>query len=299
MGAVASVFEAIARRCPENTPDPWTMDINEQRRLVVATRRVLGLDWSYKVDCNVHDNNQLRTTPDRTATYRDATIITIPEAQASSIGGKITEFFESPGASDLSIQGQTICPQCAADITITMCDWTLLPCTSGNAPDRLFFRSAGVFTGNYGQSPTPSLSLTFGTEYIPLWASHLIFLSGYQRSETTALHSSGQEGACLSTTASMEVSLPRHLSLILPGTKRPFTWLFILKLLGSSPRQPHLKVILLRHRARPRGIPTTGTTQGRCKTSRTAHLEEMTDEPAFYRYICPLSPSGRMEHDDY
>ena len=23
------------------------------------------------------------------------------------------------------------------------------------------------------------------------------------------------------------------------------------------------------------------------------------DEPASYRYICPLSPSGRMEHDDY
>ena len=94
MGAVASVFEAIARRCPENTPDPWTKDINKQRRLVVATRRVLGLDWSYKVDCNVHDHNQRRTTPDQTATYRDATITTIPEAQGSSIGGKITEFFE-------------------------------------------------------------------------------------------------------------------------------------------------------------------------------------------------------------
>ena len=81
MGAVASVFEAIARRYPENTPDPRTKDINKQRRLVVATRRVLGLDWSYKVDCNVHDHNQRRTAPDQTATYRDATIITIPEAQ--------------------------------------------------------------------------------------------------------------------------------------------------------------------------------------------------------------------------
>ena len=224
MGAVASVFEAIARRCPENTPDPWTKDINKQRRLVVATRRVLGLDWSYKVDCNVHNHNQRRTTLDQTATCRDATIITTPEAQASSIGGKITEFPESRGASDLSIQEQTICPHCAADITITMCDWTLLPCSSGNALDRLFFRSVGVFTGNYGQSPTPSLSPTFGTE--SSWASHIIFLSGNQQSETTSLHSSGQEGAGLSTIASMEVSLPRHLSLILPGTKRPFTWLF-------------------------------------------------------------------------
>ena len=52
MGSVTSVFEAIGRRCPGNTPDPWTKDINEQRRLVVATRRVLGLDWSYKVHCN-------------------------------------------------------------------------------------------------------------------------------------------------------------------------------------------------------------------------------------------------------
>ena len=166
MGVVASVFEAITRRYPENTPDPWTKDINEQRRVVVATRHVLGLDWSYKADCNVHGHNQQRTIPDQTATYRDATIITIPEAQASSIGGKIKEeFFESPGASDLSIQGQTICPHCAADITITMCDWTLLPCTSGNASDRLFLRSVGVFTGNYGQFPTPSLSLTLGAEY--------------------------------------------------------------------------------------------------------------------------------------
>ena len=161
MGAVASVFEAIARRCPENTRDLWTKDINEQRRLVVATKSVLALDCSYKVDCNVHDRNQRRTTPDQTATCRDATIITIPEAQASFIRGKITAFFESPGASNLSIQGQTICPHCAAGITITMCHWTLLPCTSGNAPDRLFFRSVGVFTGNYGQSPTPSLSTTF------------------------------------------------------------------------------------------------------------------------------------------
>ena len=110
MDAVASVFEAIARRCPENTPGPWTKDINEQRRLVVATRRVLGLDWSYKVNCNVHDHNQRRTTPDQTATYRDTTIITILEAQASSIGGKITEFFESPGASDLSTQGKPFAP---------------------------------------------------------------------------------------------------------------------------------------------------------------------------------------------
>ena len=92
MRAVASVFEAIARRCSENTPDPCTKDINEQLRLIVATRHVLGLDWSYKVDCNVHDHNQRRTTCDQTATYRDATIITIPETQASSIGGKIADF---------------------------------------------------------------------------------------------------------------------------------------------------------------------------------------------------------------
>ncbi|CAM9104182.1 unnamed protein product [Ascophyllum nodosum] len=40
MGGVAFVFKAIARRCPENTPDPWTKDIDEQRRLVVATRAI-------------------------------------------------------------------------------------------------------------------------------------------------------------------------------------------------------------------------------------------------------------------
>ena len=200
MGAVASVFEAIARRCPENTPDSWTRDINEQRRLVVATGRVLGLDWSYKVDCNVHDHNQRRTTLDQTATYRDATI-TIPEAPASSIGGKTTGFFESPGESDLLIQRQTIYPHCAADITITMRDWTLLPCTSGNAPDRLFFRSVGVFTGNYGQSPTPSLSLTFGAEYSLVSISyHLtVGLSAEQNHFTSQLRSRGRwiKGDCL------------------------------------------------------------------------------------------------------
>ena len=98
---------------------------------------------------------------------------------------------------------------------------------------------------------------------IPLWAFHIIFLSGYPQSETTSLHGSGLEGAGLSTTASMEVSLPRHLSLILSGTKRP------------SPRQRHLKVVC--HRARPRGVPTTGTARGRYKTSRAAHLEETTE----------------------
>ena len=224
MGAVASVLGAIARRCPENTPDPWTKGINEQRRLVVATRRVLGLDWSYKVDCNVHDHNQRRTTPDQTATCRDATIITISEAQASSIGGKITEFFESPGASDLSIQGQTICPHCAADIIITMFDW--LPCTPGNAPDRLFFRSVRVFTGNYGQSPTPSLSLTFGADYSLVDISyHLpVGLSAERNHFTSQFRSRGRwiKYDCLDGGI-----IPRHLRLILPGTKRPFPWLFI------------------------------------------------------------------------
>ena len=220
MGAIASVFEAIAKRCPDNTPDPWTKDINEQRHLVVATRRVLGLDWSYKIDCNVHDHSQPRTTPDQTAIYRDATMISIPEAQASSIGGKIMEFFESPGALDLSIQGQTICPPSPC-VTGPCCHVLRATHQSDFSSDRSEF--SRVTTAH----PRSHHCRWLSERSIPLWASHIIFLSGYQQSETTLLYSSGQEDAGLSTTASMEVSTSRHLSLILPGTKRPLTWLFI------------------------------------------------------------------------
>ena len=295
MNAVSSVFETITRRCPENTPDPCTKDINEQRRLVVATRRVLGLDWSYKVDCNVHDHIQRRTTPDQTVTYRDAAIITIPEAQASSIGGKITEFFESPGASDLSIQGQTICPHCA--ITITKCDWTLLPCTSGNAPDRLFFRSVGVFTSNYGQSPTPSLLLTFGAEYSLVGISyHLsVGLSAERKHFTSQFRSRGRwikydclDGGITSSlpefnpswnqsSLHMVVYLKTYLTVAAPAPSESGP--------PSSPSERNVN----------NGY-NTGTVQHELDSPSGTNDR---DEPASYRYICPLSPSGHMEHDDY
>ena len=284
MGAVASVFEAIARCCPENTPDPWTKHINEQRRLVVATRRVLGLDWSYKVDCNVHDHNQRRNTPDQTATCRDATIITIPEAQASSIDGKIAEFFESPGASDLSIQGQTICPHCAADIIITMCDWTLLPCTSGNAPCRLFFRSIGLSSDNYGQCPTPSLSLTFGAEYSLVGISyHLpVGLSAERNHFTSQFRSRGRwikynclDGGITSSSSEFNPSWNQasiHMAVYLK------TYLTV-----ATPAPSE---------SGPSSSPSERNANNRYNTG-TVHDEPDSpsgkndrDEPASYRYIC-------------
>ena len=265
--------------------------------LVVATRRVLGLDWSYEIDCNVHDHDQRRTIPDQTATYRDATIITIPEAQASSIGGKITEFFESPGASGLSIQGQTICPHCAADITITMCDWTLLPCTSGNAPDRLFFRSAGVLTGNYGQSSTPSLSLTFGVEYslVSILYHLSVGLSAERNHFTSQFRSRGRwikhdclDGGITSSSPAFNPSWNQasiHMVLCLKTS-------LTVAAPASSESGPPLSPS---ERNANKGY-NTGTVQDE---SDSPSGRNDRDEPASYRYIYPLSPSGRMEHDDY
>ena len=299
MGAVASVFEAIARRCPEYTPNPWTKDVNEQRRLVLATRRALGLDWNYEVDCNVDDHNQRRVTPAQTATYRDATVITIPETQASSIGEKITEFFESPEASDLSIPGQTICPHCAAGTTITMCSWTLLPCTPDNAPDRLFFRSFGVFAGNYGQSPTPSLSLTFGAEYSLVGISYHLptGLSSERNHFTSQFRSRGRwikydclDGGITSSSPEFNPSWNQafiHMvvylktSLIVatppPSERDP-----------SPPSSPSEWIASNEH--------NMGTVQDELDSPSGRNN---IDEETSYRYIFPLSPSGRMEHDDY
>lgn len=179
MGAVDSVFEAIARRCPHNVPDCWPTDANERQRLVVCTRGFFGLDWAYSVDCHVNDHRQRRTTPAQSARYRDATIITIPDGHASSIGAKISTFLSSAGgASDLAFGGEALCPHCADGISQTMCEWRLLPHSAENAPDRLFFKSAEVFRGAPGERPAPSLKLTLAAEYSLVGVSYHFAVGG-------------------------------------------------------------------------------------------------------------------------
>ncbi|CAM9268752.1 unnamed protein product, partial [Ectocarpus fasciculatus] len=45
MGDVASVFEAIAARCPQEGSPIWPDNFNDQQNRVVRTRREFGLDW--------------------------------------------------------------------------------------------------------------------------------------------------------------------------------------------------------------------------------------------------------------
>ena len=126
MGAVASVFEAISRRCPDAAPSPWPTNIDHQRHLVINTRRALGLDWHYSVDCDLGNHSHLETTSDHVARLRDATIITVPNGSYATVADTMEGFITSNNASDFSIQGQALCPFCADGVSQTMCEWKFL-----------------------------------------------------------------------------------------------------------------------------------------------------------------------------
>ena len=92
----------------------------------------------------------------------------MPNGSYATIAGKIEGFITSDDASDLSIQGQALCPLCADGVSQTMCEWKLQQYTPGTAPDRLFLRSPGVFLGVFGGNPTPSLNLSLGGQQYSL-----------------------------------------------------------------------------------------------------------------------------------
>ena len=163
----------------------------------------------------------------------------------------------------------------------------------------VFFRSVGVFTGNYGQSPIPSLSLTFGAEYSLVGISyHLpVGLSAERNHFTSQFRSSGRwiKYDCLDrgiTSSSPEfnpswnqasihmvVYLKTYLAVAAqaPSESDP-----------SPPSSPSERIANNGY--------NTGTVQDE-PDSPSGRNDR--DEPTSYRYICPLSLSGRMEHDDY
>ena len=173
MGAIASVFEAMCKKPSDDCQQPWPSDVDDRRNLVVTTRRILGLDWAYKMNCGIADHNVRRTTSDQIASYRDATVITLPDRPSSTFAKHVTDFLESEEASDLSIRGLSPCPFCADDLSLSMCHWQLLPFRAPEAPDRVFFRSARVFRGEGSLPPTPSMTLTLGdVDYVLVGVSY-------------------------------------------------------------------------------------------------------------------------------
>ena len=145
MGAVASVIEAIARRCHDPEGDSTPDNVDDQHRLVVSAPRSFGLHWRYANNCPHNNHHRRQITPDQSARLRDATVITIPHRHLTSVGGNVEEFFRLGQPSNLSIPTQSLCPYCAASVSETVCDWSLLPWSSQTAPDRVFFRFTGVF----------------------------------------------------------------------------------------------------------------------------------------------------------
>ena len=181
MGDVASVFEAIAARCPQEGSPIWPDNFNDQQNRVVRTRREFGLDWQYANSCPVSNHSNLEIAPDQTAALRDATVITIPNGTAATFHHKVQEFFSSGQASDLSIPGTSLCPFCAAGLSQTLCDWTLLPWTEHTAPNRVFFRSPEAFRGLHGRPMSPSPTLSMGAAYSLVGVSYHIAIGGSRK----------------------------------------------------------------------------------------------------------------------
>ncbi|CAM9122980.1 unnamed protein product [Ectocarpus sp. 8 AP-2014] len=181
MGDVASVFEAIAARCPQEGSPIWPDNFNDRQNRVVRTRREFGLDWRYANSCPLGNHSNLEITPDQSAALRNATIITIPNGAATTFHEKVREFFSSGQASDLSIPGTSLCPFCAAGLSQTLCDWTLLPWTVHIAPNRVLFRSTEVFQGLHGRPMSPSPTLFMAAAYSLVGVSHHIAHGGSRK----------------------------------------------------------------------------------------------------------------------
>ena len=121
-------------------------------------------------------------TPDQSARLRHATVITIPNgASTTSLQEHVSDFFRSSAPTDLAIPGQSLCPYCADSVHENSCDWTLLPWTSDNAPDRVFFRSSCIFRGLHGQPMATSATFTVGASYSLVGVSYFVALGGGSR----------------------------------------------------------------------------------------------------------------------
>ena len=147
----------------------------------MRTRRDFGLDWRYANNCSVGNHNTLPVTPDHSARLRQATVITIPDGASTTFQDKVIEFFESAAASDLAVPTQSLCPYCADGLHETLCDWTLLQWTVQTAPDRIFFRSSGVFRGLHDQPMSPSMTFTMGASYSLVGVSYHLALGAGPR----------------------------------------------------------------------------------------------------------------------
>ncbi|CAM9571321.1 unnamed protein product [Ectocarpus sp. 4 AP-2014] len=178
MGDVVSVSEAIAARCPQEGSRIWPDNFNDRQNWVVRTRRGFGLDWRYANSCPLGNHSNLEISPDQSAALRNATVITIPNGAATTCHEKVRDFFSSGQALDLSIPGTSPCPFCAAGLSQTLCDWTLLPWTVHTAHNRVLFRSTEVFQGLHGRPMSPSPTLFMGAAYSLVGVSYHIAHSG-------------------------------------------------------------------------------------------------------------------------
>jgi len=182
MGDPACVFEAIARPCPPHSFDLWPENVDTQHALVVRTRSAFGLDWRFVNDCGVEDHRHLQVTPDQSARFRHATVLTLPADPAASFQGKLSTFFSSSSSDDLSMPGQFLCPYCAAAIHYNLCTWTVRPWTEDNAPDRIFFKaSEQVFRGDQDQPMAITPTIFLGASYSLVGVSYPVGPGGRVR----------------------------------------------------------------------------------------------------------------------
>ncbi|CAM9914347.1 unnamed protein product, partial [Ectocarpus sp. 6 AP-2014] len=89
MGDVASAFEAIAARYPQEGSPIWPDNFNDRQNRVVRTRREFGLDWRYGNSCPLGNHSNLEITPDQSAALRNATVITIPNGASTTLHEKV------------------------------------------------------------------------------------------------------------------------------------------------------------------------------------------------------------------
>lgn len=125
------------------------------------------MDWLFNNDCPLSDHNQRTISTDQSGRLRNPSAVTIPiTASGQPFEIAVERFFSTGSGQDIAMPGGSLCPFCAASMHERYCQWRLLPWTSLNAPDRLFFKIAAVAVLPQQHEPaTFSPTLTLGVEY--------------------------------------------------------------------------------------------------------------------------------------
>ena len=114
--------------------------------MVVATRRVFGMDWRYGIDCQTSNHASVEVSAEQSVRLRDPSVIVVPTlASHQSLQDALDTFFATGSGSDLAFgNAASPCPYCAESLHENLCQWRVSPWRADIAPDGFFLVVSGT-----------------------------------------------------------------------------------------------------------------------------------------------------------